>query len=199
MKRVNFPRIVWVSCLFLLLIVILVMVIDYKVHYEYLTEKVLYFYECSGELCVSEIMEEDKLLFSSYSCGEECPFYKQKLEDDYVLLEQEDKLILYDYREGRVISDKYLDYFFLDSENIIVTLKDKKGIINLEGIEVVPLVYQEIGAFVDGNFSGYTATMVIVKKDDKYGILNFKSKEIVEDIKYDEENLGDLLEMLRTS
>ena len=58
MKKQKMGRILWVSSLFLLLITILFMVMDYKINYQYLEEKNLYFYECDGTLCVSNTKEE---------------------------------------------------------------------------------------------------------------------------------------------
>ena len=40
-KEINIARIVWVSCIFLLLITILIMVMDYKINYQYKVENKL--------------------------------------------------------------------------------------------------------------------------------------------------------------
>ena len=66
MKKHNFGRILWVTSLFLLLIEILLMVMDYKINYQYLTKNELYFYECEGNLCVSEAQEKKNLIYSKY-------------------------------------------------------------------------------------------------------------------------------------
>ena len=61
MGRFNVPRLIWVSCLFLDLIIILAMVIDYKVNYQFLTRNSLYFYDCDNNLCVSENTDSSKI------------------------------------------------------------------------------------------------------------------------------------------
>ena len=43
-SKVNIFKIIWISGVFLLLIVILLMIMDYKINYEYLTQKKIYFY-----------------------------------------------------------------------------------------------------------------------------------------------------------
>ena len=49
-KKINVYKIMWVSSIFLFLIVVLIMVMDYKINYEYLPESnsKLYFYQCDN-------------------------------------------------------------------------------------------------------------------------------------------------------
>ena len=95
-RKINVARIVWVGCLFLLLIIILLMVMDYKINYQYLEKNYLYFYECDTEMCVTSVKDKEKILFSSYDCGyEDCPDYKRNVFDDYVLLNKGNEYILY--------------------------------------------------------------------------------------------------------
>ena len=48
---------------------------NYKINYEYLIHNHLYFYECEdNNLCVSEVKDNNKLIFSIIDCGyETCP------------------------------------------------------------------------------------------------------------------------------
>lgn len=200
MKRINLGKIIWVSSSFLLLIVILLMVIDYKVHYQYLTQKELYFYECSGNLCVSEIKEPEKLMYSKYNCNEkECPYLKKELNDNYVLLEYENQKnkILFNYRTGEQITTQYEDYFFLNQNYIIVSKEEKQGIINKNGRLVVPLEYEQVGLKNNDSLSGYNFQEIIAKKNGTYGIINYNTGAIIEELKYSESNLNDLLVKLK--
>ena len=88
MKKLNIPRIIWISSIFIILIIILYLVMTYKINYEYLSYDYLYFYECEENLCVSETKENNKLIFSKYDCGyETCPEYIKQINDtDYVIL-----------------------------------------------------------------------------------------------------------------
>ena len=145
-RKINYARIVWIVCLFLLLIVILLMVMDYKINYEYLSSNRLYFYECSGEVCVMDVLDDEKILFSSYDCGyDSCPVYKKVISDDYALLQDGNKNILYQYKKGVVVSDKYKTYEFIDSSYIIVLKNGLYGIIDINGKAIVVPTYHEIG------------------------------------------------------
>ena len=89
MKKINIPRVIWISAIFLILILILLLVMNYKINYEYLSYDYLYFYECDGNLCISQVQDNSKLIYNKYSCGyEECPKYIKNLNDDYVILEK---------------------------------------------------------------------------------------------------------------
>ncbi len=198
MKKINFARIIWILCLFILLITILIMVMDYKIHYQYLTANKLYFYDCSGNLCVTEVKDDTNLMFSSYDCGyEECPVYKKNIADSYVLLEQNKKFILYDYRKAKVISQEYEDYQFLTENYIIVTIGEKYGVIDLDNNLTVAVSYNKLGYNKDDYLMGYTLNNILAKKGEKYGIISYKDGSIVEDFQYKEEEIPQLLEKLK--
>lgn len=198
MKKINLARIIWVTSLFLLLIVILLMVMDYKIHYQYLTNHKLYFYECDGSLCVQEVKDNDKLMFSYYDCGyEECPVYVKNIEDSYALLNQGETAILYDYRKGKTISQEYETYQFINQNYIIVTLHNYKGVINLKNEIMLNLEYEELGIQTNDYLTGYNLSYMIAKKNGKYGIISFKDGSVLEDFKYEEAEINNLLEILK--
>lgn len=202
MSKVNLGKIIWVTSLFLLLIVILLMIMDYKIHYEYLTKKELYFYECSGNLCVSEIKEDKKLMYSKYECQKkECPYLKKELDSNYILLEyqNEKNKILFNYRTAKVISQNYEDYFLLNQKYIIVTKEEKQGLIDSNGKIIVPPKYDQIGLKNEEYLTGYNFKEIIVKQDNAYGIIDCTTGNIVEEIKYSESNISDLLNKLKES
>lgn len=200
MRKINFAKITWISCLFLALTIILIMVMDYKIHYQYLEQTHLYFYECSGNLCVSEIKDDNKLLYSYYDCNfKTCPAYKKNLGDNYVLLEQNNKLILFDYRKNKIISNEYENYHFITEKYIIVTNKNKQGIIDNNGKIIVTPNYDEIGYKNGESISGYNFSWIIVKKNNQYGIISYTDGSIIEEIKYTEADINKLLEILKSA
>ena len=193
-RRINYARIVWVICLFLFLIVILLMVIDYKVHYQYLTHNYLYFYECTGDLCVTTVEDNQKLLYSSYDCGfEECPSYKKNVGDDYVLLFGDNQFLLYNYKKDVIISRDYEDYEFIDSNAIIVKKNDVFGIIGIDNKVIVKPSYEEIGIHTNGFLTGYNANSIVALKKDKYGAISYKDGKLEVEFKYTKDNLDELL------
>lgn len=200
MKKVNFARVTWITCTFLGLIIILIMVMDYKIHYQYLTKNQLYFYECDTNLCVTEVKDDSKLMYSYYDCGYDfCPTYKKNIEDDYVLLEKRGGNILYDYRKGTIISQEYNDYQFLSSKYILVTKNSLQGMINLKNEIMINPNYQQLGIPQEDYISGYNYNSIIAKKDNKYGIISIKGEEVIEEFKYTEEELEQLIQLLKES
>lgn len=197
MKNKNFPKIIWISAIFLFLIVILICVMDYKIHFEYKTKNKLYFYDCNGILCVTEVEDDNHLLYSKYECDyEECPVFKSEVEDSYAIIENKNTSILYNYRTGKIVSDDYDDYKLLNDKYFIVTKKDKQGIINMNNERKVSMNYDSIGYLKDGNLLGYTLNYIIVKKNDKYGIVAIETNEIVEDFNYSENEIDSLFTIL---
>ena len=193
-KKIPIFRVIWIVCLFLLLIVILLMVMDYKINYQYSSHNMIYFYECSSNLCVTNIPDDDKILYSSYDCGyDDCPMYKKEIGDDYVLIGD----ILYNYRKGIVIGKSYDDYEFIDNRYVIVKKGDLYGIIDIDGKEIVKPIYEEIGIHGNDFLSGYQVGSIIVKKNSLYGIISYKDGKLVEEFKYKDENLEELINILK--
>ena len=56
-KKINYFKIVWVTGLIAVLIYILLIVIKYKVYYEYTVGK-MYFYNCNDSLCYTNNRNE---------------------------------------------------------------------------------------------------------------------------------------------
>lgn len=198
MKKKNWARIIWVFALFVLLIVILVMVMNYKIYYQYALKNKLYFYECNDTVCVMEVESDEYLMYSKYDCGDDvCPVYKKNIDDNYLLLTKNDKAILYDYRKGKVISQDYEDYFFINQNYIIVTLSGKQGVINLKNKVTIPLKYNKVGYFQNDYLSGYNLEYIIVQNNDKYGIISYKDGTILEKVEFDEKDIDSLLDKLK--
>lgn len=197
MKKINIPKIIWVSSIFIILIIILVSIINYKINYQYLSYEYLYFYECDNNLCVSQTNDYSKLTYSKYECGyESCPKFIKSLEDSFVVLVSDNKYILYDYRNSKTINENYQDYELINNNYIIVTQKNKKGIIDRNNQLIVSTIYDEIGIKED-YLKGYNLNNIIVKKDNLYGIISYKNGSIIEEIKYKEEEVNTLLDIIK--
>lgn len=196
-RKINIARITWVSMLFLGLIVILIAVMDYKIHYEYKIKNILYFYDYDGTLSVTEVEDDKHLLYSKYECGyADCPVLKMEIDDTYVILEITDKNILYNYRKGRVISSSYDNYQYLNNTYFIVTKDKFRGIIDINDNIAVSLSYDELGIIKDNYLTGYNLSSIIAKKNNLYGIISIKDGSIIEEFNYKEEELDSLLDIL---
>lgn len=196
-KKNKIAKKIWITSIFLELIVILIMIIDYKINYQYLTKNKLYFYECIDDLCVTEIENKEHITYSIYNCEyEECPIYIKKLDDNHVLLRENNNHILYRYRTGEIISKDYDYYQILNSKYIIVTKNNKKGIINYENDLIIETIYEEIGYMQNGYLTGYNLNQIIVKQNEKYGIISYKNGEIIKNITEPIENIDKLLKII---
>lgn len=191
-QELNIYRIIWISCIFIILIIILIMLADYKINYQYLKESKLYFYDCNGELCTTEVKEKNKKPYSKYDCKYEvCPKYIKQIRDDYVLLELKNNIYeLYDYKKGETISSGYDSYTFIDNKYIIVSQNNKYGIIDTDDNIVVSIIYELIGHIEGEALSGYNTENIIAVKKDKYGIINYKSGQVIVQFNLDSEELA---------
>lgn len=198
MKKVNWARIIWVSSIFMLLIVILIMIMVYKIKFQYAYKNKLYFYECESNLCVTEVKNDDKLMYSKYDCGKKnCPIYKKNIDDNYVLLSEDANTILYNYRTGKVISKNYDNYFFINNNYIIVEKDGYHGVIGIKNNLVVPLEYEKIGYFRDDYLSGYNLNYIVAKKNERYGIISFKDGSVINDFNTSEEEVAILIDKIQ--
>lgn len=200
-RKINIFKIIWISGVFLLLITILLMVMDYKINFEHLTKSNLYFYNCNSSICTSQTNEgiEKSLIYSKYECGyETCPKNKKVLGDSYIILEDNKINMLYDFKNGKIISKEYEDYKLLDDKYIIVTKNNQEGIINIKNKIIIDLVYDQIGYYKDNVLLGYNFPEIIVKKDELYGIVTFKDESIIEKINYKEEEIEDLIKIINS-
>ena len=59
MKKINFAKISWVSSIFIILIIILIAVMHYKIYYQYKIKNIIYFYDCDGTLCATEVKNDN--------------------------------------------------------------------------------------------------------------------------------------------
>lgn len=201
LKNTNIYRLIWISCIFLVLIVILVMVMDYKINYEYLEENKLYFYNCDESVCATEVEDNDLELYSTYECRYEvCPKFSNIVNEDYVLLSENDSTYeLYNYKTGITISAGYEDYEFINDSYIIVTNDNKKGIIDTDDNVIVNLEYEEIGWHTSNILSGYDYEKIVAKKDGMYGIISFKDGSVYTKFTYSVDDIEELLKVIEES
>lgn len=197
-RKINIPKIIWISSIFALLITILIMVMDYKINYEYSdkTSNKLYFFKCDNEVCVSEANNLKKELYSEYNCYTICPKYKGTINEKYALLKNSTGYILYNYLEGIKIAEDYDEYKFINDNYIIVTKNNKEGVIDINSTKTIDTNYTQIGYYKNKNLIGYNTQNIIVKSGDTYGIINYKTGEIVEEIKYKSNEIDSLLKII---
>ncbi len=199
LKKINIPHTIWIISIFALLITILIMVMDYKINYEYnndVNKRIIYFYDCNGEVCTSETKNNNKKAYSEYICYTKCPKFKKIIEEDYALLQNNEGYILYNYKEGKKIAEGYEEYKFINTNYIIVKKNKLEGVIDAENNITVPINYTQVGYYKNKILTGYNTAEIIIRSDKSYGIINYKTGEIVEELKYTEEDLNTLQEKI---
>ena len=197
MKKNNIAKIIWVLSLFLFLTIILIAVMDYKINFQYKTKNKIYFYECEGNLCVTEVENSDHLLYSKYECGyEECPVFSSTIDNTYALLATQNNKILFNYRNGKIISEDYEDYNLINNKYFIVSSKNKQGIIDQNNKLLIPTNYDELGYEKDNYLLGCTINYIIAQKQENYGIISIKTGNIIEEFTYKESDIETLLKIL---
>lgn len=173
MKNNNLWRIIWVVGIYGILVVILYLVVLYKVKWENKDlNTYLYFYDCGYELCTSSLSSTDEY-YSKVACENDiCP-YITEIIDTKVILDNGEKMYIYDYTNGKIINDEYVTYKYLGNDFYAVTNEqNKQGIISNDGVVVVDFKYDKINDYLD-NFVSY-------EENGLYGIFNEeKSIDIV--------------------
>ena len=164
MKKNNLLRISWVVGIYAVLVLILYLVVTYKVKWEDRDfNTYLYFYNCSGELCTSEIQSDD--YYGKVVCKNDiCPYIKEK-NDDYLIISDNSSEFLYNYKSDKIKSKKYSTYKLSSDNNYIVTDKNNKyGVIDSNNKVIFELSNKKIYDYKNG-FISYI-------DNGKYGILN---------------------------
>ena len=200
-KKINIPRIIWITGVFMLLIVTLMMIVTYKINYEYLRKNYLYFYNCSDSVCTSLVENEynKEELYSVYECEyDTCPSLLKVLNEDYLILKDNEINILYNYRNGKKITDVYEDYNLINDRYFIVKLNGYEGIIDRDNNIKISISYDELGYKKNDTLVGYSIDKIIVKKDNKYGIISIKTGEIIEKIEHKEKDIDELLKLINS-
>lgn len=200
-KNINIFKIIWITGIFLLLITILLMVMDYKINYEYLTENNLYFYNCNNSVCTAYVKDgiSKSKLYSTYKCGyKTCPTIKKILGNSYAILSKDNINILYDFINNKMISNNYEDYILINDKYFIITINNYQGLIDINNNIIINPTYQQLGYNKDGILQGYNLQNIIVKDNDLYGIITIKEQQIIKNIEYKEENIEELLTIINS-
>lgn len=171
MKSSKMWRIIWIVGIYALLTLILYLVIIYKVQWENKDlNTYLYLYDCSHNLCSSTTVQDD--YYNKLLCEDgRCPYISDIIGNN-LILRRDNTSWLYNYINGDIISDNYLDYRYIGHDMYVVSDESNYyGVIDGNGNEIVKLEYKYIDSYnngfisyVDGNLYG------IVSTDGKYKI-----------------------------
>lgn len=153
MKSSKLWRIIWVVGIYLILAVVLYLVILYKVKWEYKDlNTYLYFYDCNNLLCTTT--NEMDNYYSKILCEEDvCPYIDTIIGNNTVLRENNSSWI-YNYIDGNIINNDYVNYNYIGNNNYIVTdYNNNQGVIDIDGNILVTPKYKNINNYNKGYIS----------------------------------------------
>lgn len=170
-KKNNLLHYAWLIGVYAILLVILMMVVEYKVKWENKDlSTYLYFYNCSNNLCTTTNPVGN--YYSNILCNDnECPYIKEK-ENNIVILSLKNKDYVYDYINDKILNDTYNSYKFASNSYIVKDNNDKYGIINREGEIIVEPKYNKIIDYKDGIIAYSENSLIGIENKD--GNINIK-------------------------
>lgn len=168
MKKNNLWHLVWIGCVYIILLFILYLVIQYKVKWEDKDlSPYLYFYKCSNDLCTTA--NKINNYYSRVKCNKKnCPYIKEKY-NNYVILANDEKEYVFDYINNKVINDYYIKYSFINGQILAKNSDNLYGVIDYDNNIIAEFKYNKITDYKD-NYLAYS-------ENSKIGIVN-KEKEI---------------------
>lgn len=201
MKKVKIYRLIWILGLILIIGLIIFMIVQFALSYG--EDKSLYIYNCQMDddyvsLCAStsESSIEENNLVSTYKChGNKCPEIESiiNMKEQIIILHYEDgSRVLFDAQKGKVINEEYKDYYVLVDDEyqvtgyVIQTSNNTYGLMNKEGKVVSNTDYDEIGNIDPVIFNDYNDQYITALKNDKYGVIDITTGNIIVDFNYDE-------------
>ena len=165
-------KIIWMSGIYILLLVILYLVILYKVKWEYKDlNTYLYFYDCGHKLCTSNNTISN--YYSKILCkNDNCPYIEHIIDNNLILRNTDNKSWIYNYIDGLTVNNIYNNYRYIGHDMYVVSDESLKyGIINSKGESLVDIKYKYIDEYKDGIISYIDNNLYgITSIDNEYNI-----------------------------
>lgn len=171
LKISNIWKIIWIIGIYSILLLIFGLVVNYKVEWETKDlNRYLYFYKCSQNLCTSDIEQND--YYGKILCKNNiCPYIIEQ-SNNYLIINDNNKIQLYDYLKNEVINEEYNDYYFITDDLIAVkNNQNKYGLIDTSGALVSEINYNKIFDYKNG--------YLIYSDNEKYGLKNIITNQEV--------------------
>ena len=179
----------------LIIIIILLIILGsiYPIYYiikkNQKIENKIYYYELKNNSLT--LLANGKII-NFYNCDNECSVYENYFDNGKILLQENNKIYLYDLVKGSKLSSDYENVYFIKDENekvnyLLVKNGQYYGIINMSGSVTVNLNYKELG-----KIDGVNVTNLNVKEDyitalsdNNYGLISLSNGKGVIDFQYE--------------
>ena len=166
----------------LIIIIILLIILGsiYPIYYiikkNQKIENKIYYYELKNNSLT--LLANGKIV-NFYNCDNECTVYENYFDNGKILLQENNKIYLYDLVKGSKLSSDYENVYFIKDENekvnyLLVKNGQYYGIINMSGSVTVNLNYKELGKIDGVNVMNLNVKedYITALSDNKYGLIS---------------------------
>lgn len=137
------------------------------------------------------LLSNDKIV-NFYNCNGECSVYENYFVNGKLLLNDNEKIYLYDLVKGSKLSQEYDKLYFVKDDStvkyFVVNNGSLYGVMDLNGNVTVNLNYEELGSIKEEAVSNFDVAndLISAKSNGLYGVVSLSNGKGVIDFQYDD-------------
>lgn len=137
------------------------------------------------------LLSNDKIV-NFYNCNGECSVYENYFVNGRLLLNDNEKIYLYDLVKGSKLSQEYDKLYFVKDDStvkyFVVNNGSLYGVMDLNGNVTVNLNYEELGSIKEDAVSNFDVAndLISAKSNGLYGVVSLSNGKGVIDFQYDD-------------
>lgn len=137
------------------------------------------------------LLSNDKIV-NFYNCNGECSVYENYFVNGRLLLNDNEKIYLYDLVKGSKLSQEYDKLYFVKNDStvkyFVVNNGSLYGVMDLSGNVTVNLNYEELGSIKEDAVSNFDVAndLISAKSNGLYGVVSLSNGKGVIDFQYDD-------------
>lgn len=137
------------------------------------------------------LLSNDKIV-NFYNCNGECSVYENYFVNGRLLLNDNEKIYLYDLVKGSKLSQEYDKLYFVKDDStvkyFVVNNGSLYGVMDLSGNVTVNLNYEELGSIKEDAVSNFDVAndLISAKSNGLYGVVSLSNGKGVIDFQYDD-------------
>ena len=137
------------------------------------------------------LLSNDKIV-NFYNCNGECSVYENYFVNGRLLLNDNEKIYLYDLVKGSKLSQEYDKLYFVKDDStvkyFVVNNGSLYGVMDLSGNVTVNLNYEDLGSIREDAVSNFDVAndLISAKSNGLYGVVSLSNGKGVIDFQYDD-------------
>lgn len=137
------------------------------------------------------LLSNDKIV-NFYNCNGECSVYENYFVNGRLLLNDNEKIYLYDLVKGSKLSQEYDKLYFVKDDStvkyFVVNNGSLYGVMDLNGNVTVNLNYEELGSIKEDAVSNFDVAndLISAKSNGLYGVVSLSNGKGVIDFQYND-------------